>query len=64
MKLGYTINLGHYESLRIDSSEHDTIEECVTELYEALSKLSLNNPAIMTFLSSKFPVHLTKKQEG
>jgi|Deesub1362A_J573_1020465.scaffolds.fasta_scaffold00348_11 hypothetical protein len=37
MRIGFTINLGNYESLRIDSSDLPTIKMCLTEIKELLS---------------------------
>ena len=36
MKIGFTINLGEYESMRIDSSEFDSPEACIDEIGNAL----------------------------
>jgi len=31
MKIGYTINISNFESIKIQSSEYDNIKECLTE---------------------------------
>ena len=36
MKIGITINLGNYESLRVESSEHDNLIDAVFELKDVL----------------------------
>ena len=36
MKLGITINIGNFESLKIDSSEQDSILKCKHELLDIL----------------------------
>lgn len=36
MRLGITINLGNYESLRIETGEHETHQEAIFELKRIL----------------------------
>jgi len=36
MKIGITINLGNYESLRVESSEHDNLIDAIFELKDVL----------------------------
>jgi len=49
MKIGVTINLGDYESMRIDSGEHDEWMDAATELFEALW-LMKEEPGVRKFL--------------
>lgn len=42
MKTGITINVGDYESIRIDSSEHETFKACLEEIREALKIINRN----------------------
>jgi len=49
MKIGVTINLGDYESMRIDSGEHDEWMDAATELFEALW-LMKEEPGVRRFL--------------
>jgi len=49
MKIGLTINLGDYESMRIDSGEHDDWMGAATELFEALWLMN-EEPGIRRFL--------------
>jgi len=49
MKIGVTINLGDYESMRIDSGEHDNWIDAATELFEALW-LMKEEPGVRRFL--------------
>lgn len=39
MIVSIKMNLGNYESLGINSNEHDTFEECVAEILEALDQV-------------------------
>jgi len=36
MKIGITINLGNYESLRIESGEHNNLKDVILELKDIL----------------------------
>jgi len=47
MKIGFTINLGDDESMRIDLSEFDNPEACIDEISRAL--LKSNIPKVMEF---------------
>ena len=49
MKIGVTINLGDYESMRIDSGEHDNWMDAATELFEALWLIK-EEPGVRRFL--------------
>lgn len=37
MKFGITINIGNYNSMRCESSEHETIKECYEEVFMIIS---------------------------
>lgn len=37
MKFGITVNIGNYNSLRCESSDHETIEECYSEVLTIVS---------------------------
>jgi len=39
MKIGVTINLGNYESLRVESSERERWQDAAEELFEALWRM-------------------------
>ena len=39
MKIGFTINLGNYESMRVDSSEHYKWEDAMAEIFGFLSNV-------------------------
>ena len=36
MKFGITINVGNYNSLRCESSDHETLRECYEEVYKII----------------------------
>ena len=36
MKFGLTINIGNYNSLRCESSDHETLSECYMEIYDII----------------------------
>ena len=40
MKIGFTINIGDYESLKIESSECDNLKDCLLECYYSLNYMS------------------------
>ena len=35
MKFGITINIGNYNSMKCESSDHETIRECYMEIFAA-----------------------------
>ena len=37
MKFGITINIGNYNSLRCESSDHDNIQDCYEEVLAIIS---------------------------
>ena len=37
MKFGITVNIGNYNSLRCESSDHETLQECYEEVFEIIS---------------------------
>ena len=39
MRFGVTVNTGNYQSFRFDSSEHETIEDCIREIVDAMEGL-------------------------
>lgn len=39
MILGFTCNIGNYESIKFQTNELDTIEECRAEIKESIEKL-------------------------
>jgi len=52
MKLSITINLGNYENIGIESSEHDDIAACRDEILEA--QHLFRAPAIEEYLHKVF----------
>lgn len=43
MKFGVTVNVGNYQSLRFDSNEHDTLDQCLAEIVTCLSRFQDDN---------------------
>ena len=41
MRIGFTINLGNYQSLRVDSSDLPNSKMCLDEIIQALQKLTM-----------------------
>ena len=37
MKFGITVNIGNYNSLRCESSDHETLKECYEEVFAIIS---------------------------
>ena len=37
MKFGITINIGNYNSMKCESSDHETIRECYMEILEIIT---------------------------
>ena len=52
MKLSITVNLGNYENVCIESSEHDSIDACRDEILEA--QRLFRDPAIEEYLRKVF----------
>jgi|GEM_PF-1946774 hypothetical protein len=52
MKIGFTINLGNYESMRIESSEFPAGSLCLAEIRNFLESNFSNVPAIKNFLDN------------
>jgi hypothetical protein len=52
MKIGVTINLGNYENVSLESSEHDTAIQCVAELTAAVSLF--RDPRVEEYMSRVF----------
>ncbi len=51
MKVGFTINLGDYENMRIESSEYQYLEDCLEEVWMALKATNVaDEPAVKRFL--------------
>ncbi len=51
MKVGFTVNLGNYESMRIESSEYTHLEDCLEEVWMALQATqAVEEPAVARFL--------------
>jgi len=48
MRFGVTVNLGNYENIRVESSEHDNISDCKTEV--ALALEDMREPRVNDFL--------------
>jgi len=53
MKLGVTVNLGNYENIRIESSEHEDALSCTAEVISMLKRFG-NEPRIRDFISRIF----------
>lgn len=53
MRMGITINMGNYDSLRLDSSEWDNSYDCAMELINEILKLNSRKAEqyAMTYLS-------------
>jgi len=49
MKIGITVNLGDYENIKLESSEHDNWMDAATELFEALWLIK-EEPGVRRFL--------------
>lgn len=43
MILGFTCNIGNYESIKVQSNELETIEECREQIKESIKKLGHAN---------------------
>jgi len=41
MKIGITVNLGNYESIRIDTNEYNTLNECLDHLIDITNALDI-----------------------
>lgn len=52
MKLSVTINLGNYENVSIESSEHPTIADCRDEILE--TQHLFRDPAVEEYLHRLF----------
>lgn len=52
MKIKVTINLGNYENVTLESSEHDTAAGCVRELKE--TALLFRVPQVKEYMSRVF----------
>jgi len=39
MKVGFKINLGNYQMMSVESSEHDTWVDCMKEVFNFLKRL-------------------------
>lgn len=59
MKIGVTVNLGDYNSYRVDTGEHDKFEDCIKELISILQKTT--NPAVKRFYYDLYGHELPEK---
>lgn len=48
MKVSVTVRLAEYESLKVESSEHEEGGRCIAEIHELLSRMT--NPVVQEFL--------------
>lgn len=51
MKLARTVNLGGYQSQKFESSEHETIKECVKDLLDQMTPISSMYPTVTGVIS-------------
>ncbi len=54
MKISFTINIGNYNSFKIDSSEAPSLESCLVEIYDALMKIAPTDQYIKEFLKREY----------
>ena len=54
MKIGVTIKIRDYENIKIETSEYESLDLCMGELYEALRKLN-HMEAVKDFKNYMFP---------
>jgi len=54
MKIGFTISIGNFEFIRIDSSDAPTLENCLMEIYDALMKIAPTDPYVIEFLRREY----------
>lgn len=45
MKIGFTINIGNFENIKIESSENETTLQCLKDCYKLLEVIILENKA-------------------
>lgn len=53
MRIGVTVNLGNYENIRVESSEHEDTLGCTAEVISALKRFG-DEPRIQDFISRIF----------
>lgn len=46
MRVGITVNMGQYESVRFDSSDFPTIEQCLLDLVAEIKKEVMGKDAL------------------
>jgi hypothetical protein len=42
MKFGITVNIGNYNSMKVESSDHETIKECYEEILAIILDWKVN----------------------
>lgn len=52
MKISATINIGNYPNISIESSEHNDVEVCKSEL--RLIGIAIHEPAVVDFINKYF----------
>lgn len=52
MKITVTINLGNYENVSIESSDHPTAADCINEIKDA--NYLFHDPAVMKYIQKVF----------
>lgn len=61
MKIGFTINLGNYESMRVESSEHYKWQDAMAEVVDFLSKVREDH--VQQFTSRLLKVRVKEDEE-
>jgi len=64
MKIGFTINIGNYENVKIESNELPTLDDCLLEVYKSLRNLSQVDAHIEEFMSKDYFDIIRKVVEG
>lgn len=52
MKIAVTVNIGNYENIKVESSEHDNANDCKTEISLALEDMRIAQ--VDDFLKRRF----------
>lgn len=64
MKIGFTINIGNYESFKIESSELPGVSQCMIEIYVELKQHAQHDSYIDEFIARSYFEQARKVVEG
>ena len=48
MKIAATVNLDHYENIKVESNEHDDLKSCLDEIKDAL--VAIGTPQLQSYV--------------